>query len=64
MANKMKVVLPGDPILQDPERYATWFDEQVEAGLREADDPNTVMVPNEEVMRELDERLKKWNSVG
>lgn len=45
--------------------YNKWFIEQVEEGLREADDPNTIMVPHEEVKkqfaakrRELEKRIK------
>ncbi len=44
---------------QDAE-YVAWFREQVEQGLREANDPKTVMVGNEEVFRDLDARLVQW----
>jgi hypothetical protein len=30
-----------------------WFREQVEEGIRQADDPNTVMVPHEEVVKDM-----------
>jgi uncharacterized protein YfaT (DUF1175 family) len=42
----------------DAESYDEWFVRQVKEGLREADDPNTVWVSNEEVFRKIDERLK------
>lgn len=45
--------------------YNKWFIEQVEEGLREADDPNTIMVSHEEVKKhfaakrkELEKRIK------
>ena len=45
--------------------YDLWFREQVEEGIREADDPNTVMVPHALVKKEfaakrkeLEQRLK------
>ncbi len=40
--------------------FDAWFCEQVEQGLREANDPNTLMVSNQEVFRDLDERLVQW----
>ena len=46
-------------IPNDTETYDQWFERQVKIGLREADDPNTVMVSNEEVFRRIDERLAK-----
>lgn len=33
--------------------YDKWFREQVAAGIREADDPKTVMVPHEEVVKDM-----------
>lgn len=30
-----------------------WFREQVEEGIRQANDPNTVMVPHEEVVKDM-----------
>lgn len=50
--------------LESPQRDgedAAWFREQVGQGLREANDPKTVMVGNEEVFRYLDERLVQWH---
>ncbi|HEY5056309.1 MAG TPA: hypothetical protein VII58_09125 [Acidobacteriaceae bacterium] len=44
---------------QDAE-YVAWFREQVELGLREANDPKTVMVGNDEIFRDLGERLVRW----
>jgi len=45
--------------------YDTWFRHQVEEGIKEADDPNTVMVPHAVVKkefaakrRELEQRIK------
>jgi hypothetical protein len=40
--------------------YDAWFRSEVEAGLREADDPNTVWVSNEEVERETEEQRARW----
>jgi hypothetical protein len=40
--------------------YDAWFRSEVEAGLREADDPNTVWVSNEEVERETGEQRARW----
>jgi hypothetical protein len=40
--------------------YDAWFRAEVEAGLREADDPNTVWVTNEEVMQQSAELKKDW----
>jgi len=42
--------------------YDAWFRAEVAEGLREADDPNTVWVSNEEVMRESAEQCKEWLS--
>jgi len=42
--------------------YDTWFRSEVEQALREADDPNTVWVSNEEVERKSAERRAKWRS--
>lgn len=30
-----------------------WFSEQVAEGIRQADDPNTVMIPHDEVVRDM-----------
>ena len=46
----------------DPAKYDAWFDYQVELGEREADDPNAVSIPHEEVVRDLRERLKVWQA--
>ena len=37
-----------------------WFREQVEIGLKEADDPNTVWVSNEDVMAMSVKRRAAW----
>jgi hypothetical protein len=34
----------------------------IEEAMREADDPATVMIPHEEVMRELNELRKEWRA--
>jgi hypothetical protein len=33
--------------------YDKWFREQVAEGIREADDPKTIMVPHEEVLKDM-----------
>jgi hypothetical protein len=40
--------------------YDAWFRSEVEAGIREADDPNAVWVSNEEVNREMSLRRAEW----
>jgi len=47
---------------QQTSDYDKWFREQVEEGLREADDPNTVWVSHEQVMKDLDELRHEWRS--
>lgn len=39
-----------------------WFREQVQIGLREADDPNTVWISDEEANKEMDELLASLRS--
>jgi predicted transcriptional regulator len=58
---------PGSQLLRDFMRdyveraeYDAWFRAEVEAGLREADDPNVEWIPHEEVMRKLKLREKEW----
>jgi predicted transcriptional regulator len=41
------------------EEHDAWFREQVEQAIREADDPNTVWIPHEEVVRGLEERQRE-----
>jgi hypothetical protein len=41
--------------------YDAWFRSEVEAGIREADDPNAVWVSNEEVNREMSLRRAEWS---
>jgi hypothetical protein len=53
---------PQTDVEQRESDYDTWFREQVEMGMREADDPNTVWFTQEEVMRDLDELRKTWRS--
>jgi hypothetical protein len=40
--------------------HDAWFRAEVEQALKEADDPNTVWLTNEEVEREAAERRKRW----
>jgi hypothetical protein len=40
--------------------YDAWFRAEVQQALREADDPDTVWVTNEEVERESAERRARW----
>ncbi|MDQ2925154.1 MAG: hypothetical protein M3R43_06310 [Acidobacteriota bacterium] len=44
---------------QQESDHDAWFREQVEIGLREADDPNTVWFTQEEVMHGTAELLEK-----
>lgn len=44
----------------DAADHDKWFREQVEEGIREANDPNTVWVSNEEVMAKGAERRAMW----
>jgi DNA-damage-inducible protein J len=46
----------------DTETYDEWFVRQVKEGLKEADDPNTVWLSNEEVFAAIEERRKEWRS--
>lgn len=60
--------IPGAPPWDDigeGKRFASyddWFRAEVEEALREADDPNTVWIPHEEVMRRTAERRAKWQA--
>jgi hypothetical protein len=40
--------------------YDKWFREQVQIGLKEADDPNTVWVSQDEMKATSADRRKKW----
>jgi hypothetical protein len=40
--------------------YDAWFRAEVEAGLREADDPNTIWVTQEEMKRGMALRRAEW----
>ena len=56
-AQLMRVLMRGAvQDKQEAKEHDAWFREQVERGLREADDPNTVLIPNEEVLREWAEQ--------
>jgi predicted transcriptional regulator len=41
-----------------------WFREQVEQGLREAEDPAAEWVPHEDVMARLDARIARLKTRG
>jgi hypothetical protein len=43
-----------------PAEYDAWVEKQIAIGLREANDPATVWVSNDDVMRMLDEKRTKW----
>ncbi|HZL26692.1 MAG TPA: hypothetical protein VFC39_09190 [Acidobacteriaceae bacterium] len=51
---------PQTDVEQQESDYDTWFRKEVEEGLREADDPNTVWFTQEEVMNSTAERLEMW----
>ena len=53
MANKQ---IAADAAPDHEETYDEWFRRQVKEVLVEADDPNTVWVPHEEVMRDWEEQ--------
>ena len=55
MANKLTA---AEAEAQREETYDEWFRRQVEQALAEADDPNTVWVSHEEVMRDWEEQRK------
>ncbi len=57
-----QVTAPQTDVEQQKSDYDTWFREQVEIGVREADDPNTVWVSHEQVMQDLDELRHEWRS--
>jgi chitodextrinase len=42
--------------------YDAWFRSEVEAGLREADDPNTVWYTQEQVEQESAKRRAEWQA--
>jgi DNA-damage-inducible protein J len=58
--------MPGAPPYEEigeGKRFATyndWFVSEVEAAVREADDPNCVWVSNEEVKRRMALRRAEW----
>lgn len=56
MANKP---IATDAAPDHEETYDEWFRRQVQEALVEADDPNTVWVPHEEVMRDWEEQRKE-----
>lgn len=57
------IPVPTEQEIKDAESaYDAWFRAEVEEGLREADDPNTEWVSNEEVNRQMDEKLAEWRA--
>lgn len=57
------VPLPTAQEIQDADLvYDAWFRAEVEEGLREADDPNTEWISNEEVERQMDKKLAEWQA--
>lgn len=57
------VPVPTEQEIKDAESaYVTWFRAEVEEGLREADDPNTEWISNEEVNRQMDAKLVEWRA--
>jgi hypothetical protein len=65
MANKSNPLdghKPAKPLMPptDPVAYEKWVDEQIEAGLKEADTPNAVFYTNDEVFAALEERRAEW----
>jgi broad specificity phosphatase PhoE len=57
MANKP---MAADAAPDPEETYDEWFIRQVKQALVEADDPNTVWVPHEEVMRDVEARRQEF----
>jgi len=63
MSGKTPALSETDPSESDYAAvYDAWFHAEVEAGIREADDPNTVWVTNEEVHRESESRRDRWRA--
>lgn len=56
MANKP---VARDAASGHEETYDEWFVRQMKESLAEADDPDTVWVPHEEVMRDWEEQRKE-----
>lgn len=55
--------VPTEQEVKDAESaYDAWFRAEVEEGLREADDPATEWVSNEEVNRQMDKNLAEWRT--
>ena len=64
MARPAKASLPSDKdLLRDQESaHDAWFRSEVEAGLREADDPNTEWIANEDIERRGALNRAAWKS--
>lgn len=57
------IPVPTEQEVKDAESaYEAWFRAEVEEGLCEADDPNTEWISNEEVNRQIDEKLAGWRT--
>jgi len=55
------IPVPTEQEIKDAESaYEAWFRSEVEEGLREADDPNTEWVSNEEVERQSALQRAEW----
>jgi len=54
--------ISSEYVPNDAETYDEWFTRQVEIGLREADDPNTVWYSQEEVFSSLEKRRNEWRA--
>jgi DNA-damage-inducible protein J len=55
------IPVPTEQEIKDAESaYDAWFRAEVEEGLREADDPNTEWVSNEEVERQSALQRAEW----
>jgi hypothetical protein len=61
MANDTVVLNTAEIQPTDVEQEAQLL-KYLEEAMREADDPATVMIPHEEVMRELNELRKEWRA--
>jgi hypothetical protein len=61
MANDTVVLNTAEIQPTDVEQEAQLL-KDLEEAMREADDPATVMIPHEEVMRELNELRKEWRA--
>jgi predicted transcriptional regulator len=47
---------------QEAREHDQWFRAEVEEGLREADDPNTVWISHEEMVEKWEAQRRAWRS--